>query len=83
MNTFTVSITELKHNTSNILNRVAFEKNEAIVKRHGKVVGHIIPPKTVVTKNNLAKALKETFGAIPDFPDVTKFRRNRKYWPKL
>ena len=83
MNTITVSITDLKRNTSDIINRVAFEKIEAIVKRHGKVVGFIVPPKKEASKTDITQALKETFGAIPNLPDVTKFRRNRKHWSRL
>lgn len=87
MNTFTVSITELKHNISDIINRVNYEKKEAVVKRHGKTVVHIIPhketPSKTKGKKSLAKALEETFGAIPDFPDVTKFRRNKRHWRTL
>ncbi len=74
MDTFSVSITDLKQNTSEIINRVVFEKKEAVIKRHGKVVVHIVRPKTTTPKIDLAKALKETFGAIPDFPDVKKSR---------
>lgn len=75
MNTFTVTATELKTNPSHIINRVMYEKKTAIVKRHGKTVLEMIPKSDITSDTfNVHAALKKSFGSIPDFPDVTKFR---------
>lgn len=77
--TMIISSTELKNKVSEILNNVAFKGNVAIIERYGKPIAKIVPvkdEKRVV--GDIRKALNETFGAIPDFPNVTKFRRSRK-----
>lgn len=68
----TISATELKNRVSEILNEVAFRGNIAVIKRYGKPIAKIVPAE------NLDKVLNKYFGALPDFPDVTKFRRSRK-----
>lgn len=76
--TMIISSTELKNKVSEILNNVAFKGNVAIIERYGKPIAKIVPvkdEKRVV--GDIRKALNETFGAIPDFPNVTKFRRSR------
>lgn len=75
-----VSATELKNRVSDILNEVIFTGSETIIERHGRPVAKIIPlPRS--NKRSMAdikKALDESFGSMPDFPDVTKFRRSRR-----
>lgn len=73
-----ISATKLKSKISEVLNSVHYNKNIAIVERHGKPIAKIIPIDEGVKKNDLKLALDRTFGSIPDFPDVTKFRRSRK-----
>lgn len=68
----TVSATELKNKVSDVLNEVAFKGNTAIIERHGKIIAKLVPP------SNLDNVLNKYFGALPDFPDVTKSRRSRK-----
>ena len=75
-----VSATDLKNKSGDILNEVIFTGSEVVVERHGKPVVKIIP----LTRGNnrrridLNKALDESFGSLPDFPDVTRFRRSRR-----
>lgn len=74
MNTFTISSTELKNETADILNRVYYEKQIAIVERHGETIARIIPERKVrVSKGD---TLKKLFGILPDFPDVKRKRYN-------
>lgn len=68
----TVSATELKNRVADILNDVAFKGSTAIIERHGKVIAKLVPA------GNLDRVLDKYFGALPDFPDVTKFRKSRK-----
>lgn len=68
----TISATELKNKVSEVLNEVAFKGNIAVIERYGKPIARIVPAE------NLDKVLNKYFGALPDFPDVTKFRRSRK-----
>lgn len=68
----TISATELKNKVSEVLNEVAFKGNIAVIERYGKPIAKIVPA------GNLDKVLGKYFGALPDFPDVTKFRRSRK-----
>lgn len=70
--TTVISATELKNKVSEVLNEVAFKGNVAIIERYGKPIAKIVPTE------NLDKVLNKYFGALPDFPDVTKFRRSRK-----
>jgi prevent-host-death family protein len=78
-----LSSTELKRNTAEVLNSVAFGKIEAVVERYGEPLVKIIPMKTVKRKYDFEKALDGYFGAIPNFPDVRKFRHFRRRAPKL
>lgn len=48
--TFTVTATELKNNTCDILNRVMYGNLTACIERHGKVVAHIVPKPIKQTK---------------------------------
>ena len=78
--TTVISATELKNRVSEVLNEVAFRGNIAVVERYGKPIAKIVP---VPVDNNLRlerlkKALDESFGSLPDFPDVTKDRRSRR-----
>lgn len=81
MDTFTVSATIAKQNFSDVLNRVIYEKKIAIIEKHGKVVAELSPSK--VTNHSLKEKLAKFYGAIPDFPDVKKFRRNKRHWRTL
>ncbi|OGK15890.1 hypothetical protein A2690_04520 [Candidatus Roizmanbacteria bacterium RIFCSPHIGHO2_01_FULL_39_12b] len=77
MNKISVSATDLKNNVSDILNTVYFEKTTAVIERHGKPIAFIIPAGKP-DKEKIAKALKETFGLVPDFPNVVSKRYLRK-----
>lgn len=75
----TISATELKNRVSEVLNEVAFKGNIAVIERHGKPIAEIIPvKKSRMNREDIKKALDATFGILPDFPDVTKFRRSRR-----
>lgn len=85
MNKIYVSATELKNRVSEILNVVYFTGNEAIVEKYGKPIVRIIPVKEHKrSREEIRKVLDATFGSLPDFPDVTKFRRSgRRKIPPL
>lgn len=70
--TIVISATELKNRVSEVLNDVAFGGNVAVIERHGKAIAKIVPAE------NLDTVLNKYFGVLPDFPDVTKFRKSRK-----
>ena len=72
MNTTHISATELKNNTSHVLNMVIHGKKIAIIKRHGKAVAKIVP--IVQIHGNADKKSDEYFGSAPDFPDVVNDR---------
>jgi len=78
-----LSSTELKRNTAEILNSVAFGEIEAVVERYGEPLVKIIPMRTVEKGRNFKEALDEYFGAVPDFPDIRKSRHFRRRAPKL
>lgn len=79
MDTYTISATELKERVAEVLNRVYFEKREALVKRHGKPIAKIVPIlHDTNKKKDITILLKKYYGIMPDFPDVTKFRHFRK-----
>ena len=61
-----ITATNLKNDTSNILNTVCYERKTANVTRHGRVVAKLVPitdeNKELVLKKNLDKY----YGAIMD-----------------
>lgn len=81
----TISATELKNKISEVLNEIYFTGNETIVEKHGRPVAKIVPiRKHKRSKEEIKRALDATFGSLPDFPDVTKFRRSgRRKFPAL
>ena len=77
--TTVISATELKNRVSEILNEVTFKGNIAVIERYGKPVAKIVPVREVIrSKEEIKRVLDETFGSIPDFPDITKDRYFRK-----
>lgn len=74
-----VTASDLKNKTSEILNLVAYGGYEVIIERHGEEIVKVSPIKKGVVNKNYKKTLAKYLGSIPDFPDVTKFRRSRKY----
>lgn len=77
--TTTISATELKNRVSEVLNEVTFKGNVAIIERYGKPIARITPIKEAKrSREEIRKVLDATFGSLPDFPDVTKFRRSRR-----
>lgn len=80
-----ISATELKNRVSEVLNEVTFKGYTAVIERYGKPIAKIVPVEDSTKKDReeIRKALDSTFGSLPDFPDVTKFRRSRKRSFKL
>lgn len=52
------------------------------VERHGKIVIEMIPKKTSSLEVDLLALRKKYYGSLPNFPDVTKYRANKK-WKKI
>lgn len=77
MKTIYLSATELKRNTAEVLNAVAYRGDVAVIERFGEPVVKIT---SVSERTRLSgtEILNKYFGAAPDFPDVTKLRRSRK-----
>lgn len=79
-----ITATDLKNKTAEILNESYFKGKTILIGRYGKPIAKIIPikenSKNIIT---LKKVLKRTFGALPDFPDVTKYRKSRRKSFKL
>lgn len=73
-----VSATELKNNVASILNDVYFNGKVAVVERYGKPLVEINPVEANERRKDIKAALDATFGILPDFPDVTKFRRSSR-----
>lgn len=82
--TNTISATELKNKVADVLNRVVYAKSEMIVLRHGKPIAVISPfKKEKPYTASIKKVLDDTFGAIPDFPEITRGSRSSKAFFKL
>jgi len=77
MKNLTISSTELKRETARILNYVGFGKAEAVVEKYGEPIVKIVPVASKKT-TNIEDNLDKYFGAIPDFPYVSKKRYYRK-----
>lgn len=81
MHIVNISASELKNNVSNILNDVYFNKKTAVIKRYGEIIAKIVPvDKTSIDTRSI---LDKYFGALPDFPNVSKERNFRKRSIKL
>ncbi|MGD8744648.1 MAG: type II toxin-antitoxin system prevent-host-death family antitoxin [Candidatus Woesebacteria bacterium] len=80
MKATTISSTKLKRDTAEILNSVVYGNTEAIVERYGKPVAKLVPIKSKkgTNKRDWGKVIEKYYGAIPNFPDVTKDRLSRK-----
>ncbi|OGE69134.1 hypothetical protein A3B55_02570 [Candidatus Daviesbacteria bacterium RIFCSPLOWO2_01_FULL_43_15] len=79
MKTITIPATELKRNTAEILNIVAYGNTVAIIERYGEAVAKVVPVVgRMRSKEEIKAVLDKYFGAIPDFPDVTKLRVSRR-----
>ncbi len=79
--TTVISATELKNRVSEVLNTVYFKGTETVVEKYGKPIVKIIPindKAKKMSKKDIKRVLDETFGILPNFPDVTKFRRSRR-----
>ena len=83
MNIVKISSTDLKHNTAEVLNSVAYGGKMVVVERYGEPLVRVIPVKSRENKLNFKKMAGKYFGAIPDFPKVHKMRRSRKRAVKL
>lgn len=83
--TTVISATELKNKVSEVLNNVYFTGNETVIEKYGRPIVKIIPIRGVKrSREEIRKVLDATFGSLPDFPDVTKFRRSgRRKIPPL
>jgi len=68
MKTITIPATELKRNTAEILNIVAYGNTVAIIERHGEAIAKVVP---VVggnrTKKEWEEILEKSFGSMPIF----------------
>jgi len=71
--TIVVSATELKNRVSEVLNEVTFKGNITVIERYGKPIAKIIPVGQK-PKESIAEIINRYYGAMPDFPDVTKLR---------
>lgn len=78
MNIKRVSSTDLKLNTAEILNLVAYGGIEAIVERHGEELVRIVPIIVPNAKKDYKSLINKYYGAIPDFPEVYKKRVSLK-----
>ena len=75
----TVSASDLKNNTSEILNLVAYGGYEVVVEKYGEKFVKVVPMVLPKVKKDYNSIIKKFAGSIPDFPDVTKDRKSRKY----
>ncbi|MDP1722193.1 MAG: hypothetical protein Q8L37_03210 [Candidatus Gottesmanbacteria bacterium] len=83
MNTFTVTATDLRKNAADILNRVYYEKKIALIERAGKVIVRMHPSNTDAPHESFLDVWNRSAGSMPDFPDVKKFRRDKRHWPAI
>jgi antitoxin (DNA-binding transcriptional repressor) of toxin-antitoxin stability system len=79
MNILNVSSSDLKKNVAEILNDVYFGKKTAVINRYGKAVAKIVPiDGSDYRRKNIKSVLDKYFGALPDFPMVSKQRNFKK-----
>jgi prevent-host-death family protein len=76
-----VTATELKNNTSEIINRMYYGNEVIGLEKHGKEIGRIVPVNTdnKYTREQvdiLKKALKKYAGSMPDL-DINEIKKAR------
>ena len=71
MTNLTISATDLKRETADIINEVYYKGISANITRHGKPIVRLVP---ISTSDELIESKNATFGAIPDFPEVASNR---------
>jgi len=69
--TKTVTATELRTKTAEIIDKAFYKGITTLVLKHGKVVAKVVPA-GVKTDAEIQKDLDDTFGSIPDFPKITR-----------
>lgn len=75
MNIIYTSATNLKQNTSSIINSVFYKKTPIIIERHGKPIVKIVPLNEPTTKKTSTKEnLDKFFASIPDI-EIAKSKR--------
>lgn len=72
--TRTITATELKVNTSVILDDVAYKGTTILVERHGRPMIKIT---TIPNEADLESRLDKYFGIMPDFPKIKRLRAKR------
>ena len=76
-----ITSTDLKNRTADILNTVHYKDHTYTIKRHGKPIATLEPilKKRIKTKelNDLKSVIDNSFGRIPDFPKITRYFRRR------
>jgi prevent-host-death family protein len=79
-----VAISDARATLPGIVARVNRSNEEVIITAYGKPVAKLLPAEPDKKKKvDYKKALEESFGILPDFPDVTKYRVSRKKPIKL
>lgn len=76
-----LSSTELKRNTAEVLNTVAYGGTEVVVEKYGEPFVRIVPlikKRPKMSKKEAKRLVDKYFGISPDFPEVTKMRYFRK-----
>lgn len=80
MNTTYISATDLKKNISEVLNRVYYEKQVTIVKRHNEPIAKIVPVERTKTKEDIAKILDKYYGIWKDEPWAKDIGRKSRHF---
>lgn len=72
--TRTITATELKVKTAEVINDVAYKRNVVVVEKHGTPLLKMVPfPSSI----DLEKNLDMYFGISPNFPKVKRYRTRR------
>lgn len=80
MNTSFISATDLKKNISDVLNRVYYEKQITIVKRHDIPIAKIIPVEKTEARKDLAAILDKYYGIWKNEPWAKNIgRKSRRF----
>ena len=74
MNITYTTATNLKQNTSSIINSVFYKKTPIIIERHGKPIVKIVPIEKITNKATTKEKLDKYFASIPDI-EITKPKR--------
>ena len=73
-----INATDARNDFFNMIDLVAKTSQAIYISKDMEIIVKMEPVEEKKDIKDIEKTLKATFGSLPSFPDVTKFRRSRQ-----